>query len=37
MLTFTVESSGTLVLYANDDRPQDNVGAGDVTVTVSDQ
>jgi hypothetical protein len=34
-LTFTVPADGTLVLYPNDGKPQDNVGAGEVTVTVA--
>jgi hypothetical protein len=27
-------ADGMLVLYANDDKPEGNVGAGDVTVKV---
>lgn len=33
-LTFTVPADGTLILYVNDDKPEGNVGFGDVTVTV---
>lgn len=33
-LTFTVAADGTLVLYANDDKPEGNIGSGEVTVTV---
>jgi hypothetical protein len=36
-LTFTVPADGTLALYPNDERPEDNVGSGDVTVTVADK
>lgn len=33
-LNFTVAADGVLVVYANDDKPEGNVGAGDVTVKV---
>lgn len=33
-LTFTVAADGMLVVFANDDKPEGNVGAGDVTVKV---
>ena len=33
-LTFTVGADGMLVVYANDDKPEGNVGSGDVTVKV---
>ena len=32
VLTFTVLTDGTLVLYPNDGKPDDNSGTGDVTV-----
>jgi hypothetical protein len=34
-LSFTVPADGLLALYANDDSPEDNVGSGEVTVTVA--
>ena len=37
ILTVTVPEDGTLVIYANDRKPQDNLGAGDITVTVADK
>lgn len=33
-LSFTVAADGMLVVYANDDKPEGNVGSGDVTVKV---
>jgi len=33
-LSFTAAADGMLVVYANDDKPEGNVGSGDVTVKV---
>jgi hypothetical protein len=34
-MTFTVPADGTLVLYANDDRAEDNLGSGEVTLSIA--
>lgn len=34
-LSFVAPSDGTLVVYVNDDKADDNAGAGDVTITVT--